>query len=174
MREVWKDIVGFEGRFKISNHGNVLSINGKYKGERLLEPHIAKDGYKRVNLRSCGKLQRERVHRIVAKHFIQQQDKSQTWINHIDGNKLNNRVDNLEWVTPARNCAHAVETGLHDLKGEKHPQVKLTEKDVELIVELRNQGLPHQLIADKIGKISRRQISDILAGKCWGWFTGLG
>lgn len=106
--EIYKKIKGFE-RYSVSNLGNVRSdISGK-----ILSQRKASNGYLRVNLRT-GKIAYEKptvvhVHRLVAEAFIPSID-GKTYVNHIDGNKQNNAVENLEWCTPQENSKHAYRT----------------------------------------------------------------
>lgn len=99
-KEIWKDITGLEGRYKISNKGRVMSI--KPGGNIIMKPYL-KDGYYRINLRDNGKIVRKKIHRLVAKEFI---DKPDLCINHKDLDKTNNTVENLEWVTSRENVIH--------------------------------------------------------------------
>lgn len=114
MEEIWKDVVGFEGRYKVSNNGKILSINSKRsKNPILLKPVYTKDGYQRVSL-SLGDRHHKRsiaVHILVAKAFIPN-PKNKPQVNHKDGNKKNNHVDNLEWSTGKENIQHAINHGL--------------------------------------------------------------
>lgn len=113
--EIWKDIPGFEGCYQVSNLGEVRSYyskNGRLTNTpRLLNGKIDKDGYKEFHLCKAGKVTYKRLHRIVAEVFVDGDSSLQ--VNHKDGNKLNNRSDNLEWVTTAENINHAHKTGLH-------------------------------------------------------------
>lgn len=111
-----------------------------------------------------------RVHVLVAEHFVEKKDPSHSWVNHIFGIKLWNYYKDIEWVTPAGNCAHAVEKGLHNLKGANHPNSKLKESDVLQIRFLYSTGLTHKQIAAKFG-INRRQAGDIINRKNWGWLN---
>ena len=115
MTEIWKDIKGYEGLYQVSNLGRVVSFYGK-NGKlthtpKLLSGKLDKDGYTEVRLCKNGNVSYKRVHRLVAEHFLHG-DKS-LQVNHKNGDKSNNRADNLEWVTPKENIIHAHKLGLH-------------------------------------------------------------
>ena len=103
--ETWKDISGFEGIYQVSNRGNVRR-NGRIKSQA-----IDHGGYCTVSLSVQSKQRTMSVHRIVATAFIPNPDGKRT-VNHKDGNKLNNSVENLEWATHSENIVHANKTGL--------------------------------------------------------------
>lgn len=99
MKEIWKDINGYESLYQVSNIGRIKSFprRGTYKDEYILNPQITKKGYYRVRL--CNKNSKAyMVHRLVAQAFIPNTD-NLPFINHKDENKKNNNVDNLEWCT---------------------------------------------------------------------------
>lgn len=98
MQEIWKDIKGFEGLYKISSNGEIYSIKRKKK----LKPILQKTGYYHVSLCKNRKIYQKRVHRIVAENFISNPLKK-PHVNHIDMDKTNNKVNNLEWVTIKEN-----------------------------------------------------------------------
>lgn len=111
MEEIFKDIAGFEGVYKVSNTGKVLSLDYKRTGKQhILSPVKHHTGYLYVHL--GGKTMRS-VHRLVAEAFLQKVD-GKNFVNHIDGNKHNNCVENLEYVTSIENIRHAIHTGLRD------------------------------------------------------------
>jgi hypothetical protein len=122
--EEWRDIDGYEGLYQISNFGKVKSVKrecvcpsalgGKGKRtvpERIRKPNIMK-GYHCISLIKEGKHKVFRIHSLVAEHFISVQPTPDYQINHIDGDKANNHVENLEWVLPIENTRHAIENGL--------------------------------------------------------------
>lgn len=131
--EVWKDIVDFPN-YQISNLGNVKSIDRYTKAkdneiihrkEFLLKGFINKKGYRQVTLYDINKKPKTmRVHRLVAEAFIQNKN-NLPQINHINGNKLDNRVDNLEWCNDIDNKHHAINNGLVDLELRKENMSKL-------------------------------------------------
>ncbi len=108
-KEVWKDIQGFEGLYEISNYGNVRSL--KFGKIKLLKPAKNKFGYYHVILCKNGQKKEYRVHRLVANAFIPN-PLNYPQINHKDENKLNNKVENLEWCNNQYNkrysCAKKV------------------------------------------------------------------
>lgn len=109
MEEIWKDIEGYEGMFRVSSYGKIYSIPRPSTKGGIRKINIDK-GYMYVNLRKDGKKGSNKfIHRLVAKHFIPNPE-NKTQVNHIDGNKLNNMVDNLEWNTPQENINHYIST----------------------------------------------------------------
>ena len=99
-REFWTEIVGYENLYSISNFGRVVSHHwGKH---RILRQRINHRGYAMVNLTKDGMMKTFRVHSLVAKHFLPNPN-GLPELNHKDENKLNNRVDNLEWCTRSYN-----------------------------------------------------------------------
>ena len=112
--ELWKDIEGYEGIYMISSLGRVKSLGraqmqgrGNYRRkERILSPSTA-DRYAIVTLCKEGKSKYSLVHRLVAKAFVPNPD-AKPYVNHIDGDVLNNKVENLEWVTNAENQNHSI------------------------------------------------------------------
>ena len=129
MQEIWKDIPNFEGLYKISNIGNIASnikISGKSK---ILKQSRSSTGYFHVQLYKDGKAYTCNVHRLVASAFIPSIE-GKPQINHKDGNKANNSVDNLEWVSASENQIHSINNGLRskspmtDRKGKDNPNSK--------------------------------------------------
>jgi len=166
-----KDVKGFEGRFIITNHGRLFSINGKWKGVHEVGNHVDQLGYKFTTLRMNPKYRQVRLHQLVAENFIPNLE-NKPQINHKDGNKLNNHYLNLEWCTISENMKHAFRIGLIDRKGEKHENAKLKNSDIPKIFKLRKQGLIMRVIGNHFG-VNRRTISDVLDGSCWSHISGL-
>ena len=112
MTEIWKDIKGYEGLYQISNFGNVMSLNyNREKRSQVLKTLTDSGGYKYVSLSKRATKTPKLIHRLVAESFIVNPD-NRPEVNHIDGDKSNNRVDNLEWCTPSENVQHAEKMGL--------------------------------------------------------------
>lgn len=108
MEEIWKDVKGYEGRYQVSNKGRIKSFlkSSRYPDEKghVIKPHIAR-GYAFSCLSKNGKAKNYLVHRLVAQAFIPNPNNLKE-INHIDENKLNNCVENLEWCTRNYNMAY--------------------------------------------------------------------
>lgn len=111
MEEIWKDIPGFEGYYQASNFGRIKSLGTitKYKPkERILKLAKSNAGYLRVHIGHHYNRRTWNVHRLIAITFIPN-PLNKKEVNHIDGDTTNNKVDNLEWVTPSENIKHSFE-----------------------------------------------------------------
>lgn len=141
-----KDVIGYEGLYKINDSGTVFSINRKI----YLKPFLNNSGYYRVNLRKNGSYKKHFVHRIVADNFIDNNE-NKNQINHINGIKTDNSVNNLEWSSRSDNQIHAYKTGLQKpSRGEINGHSLLKEKDVlEIRDLLKSEKASH--IAKKYG-----------------------
>lgn len=115
--EIWKDMIGFEGRYQVSNKGRVRSIlsnHGKYQEViKVQRPRSTTCPYLYVQLSVKDLPFHEAVHRAVAKAFVPNPN-NKPMVNHIDGDKLNNDACNLEWATCSENHQHAFTTGLRN------------------------------------------------------------
>lgn len=142
--EEWKDVLGFEGMYEISSYGRVRSLS------RMVPSVMSKTGFRRMNGRikklgnhsagykciTIGKSQTFLVHRLVARAFHANPD-NKPFVNHKDGNKANNQLENLEWSTRQENETHAYSTGLKNSTGSHNVSAKLTEADVKVILSMK-------------------------------------
>lgn len=142
MTEIWKDITNYEDNYQISNLGNVRSkdrtiyrVDGRKKtiSGQPMKLSVDIHGYYKVNLRKNNKLNTARVHKLVANHFLKR-EMGKNIVNHKDGNKLNNCVDNLEFVTLSENTLHAIYTLKKDFT-----KTKLEKK--QPIISIENNGI---------------------------------
>jgi hypothetical protein len=168
--EVFKKVIGFDN-YEISNLGR-LKVNLKYRKYRsyqykILHPSKDKDGYYRTVITSNKVKKMKNIHRLVAIAFIDNPE-NKPCVNHINGIKTDNRVENLEWCTVRENNNHAIKLGLKKpLKGINHNMVKLSECDV---LNIKNEycfgNLTQKQLAIKYD-ISQSQIHRIISGKHW-------
>ena len=174
MVESWINIEGFEGYYQVSNSGKVNSIGWDHineKGRRrvrnpvMLKPENNK-GYHRVDLRKNGFKKRILVHRLVAGAFIDNPD-NKSFVNHINGIKNDNRVENLEWCTYSENNQHAYDNKLTTpAHGENHVCAKLSLSEVLEIKERLINGEKVTKLARDF-KVSHATISNIRTEKAW-------
>ena len=140
--EIWKDVIGYEGLYQVSNLGNVRGldrkVNGKYgnianRYGRVLVPSKKKTGYLGVTFSIEKEKKYYSIHRLVAITFLPN-PKNKPQVNHKDGDKANNKLSNLEWVTQSENGLHAYKNGLCPrLAGGNARNRKLSEKPVKEI-----------------------------------------
>lgn len=171
--EIWVPVTGFESYCEVSNTGRVRTMdrvvyrNGKprtLKG-KLLTILYDQDGYPRTQLMINKKRWVKNTHRIVATMFIPNPE-NKPCINHIDGNKTNNNVSNLEWCTVAENNQHAFDIGIKKNRvGEQCNFSKLTEKDVQEIWMI-GKNMTQKEIGKMYG-VCDSTISQILKYKIW-------
>lgn len=170
---LWKNIPGYEGLYQASNDGEIKSMSrlnscGISVREKLLKPTTSKKGYKYVGLSKCGKLYSRSLHRLVALTFLENL-LSLPDVNHKDGDKLNNHVSNLEWISKEDHLKHTLTNNLQfkGSPGELNPSSKLTWENVSEIRRLRSlQILSISELAKKF-LVSDTNIKDILKNKIW-------
>jgi hypothetical protein len=171
-QEIWKDIKGYEGKYQVSSIGRVKSLqristfnNSKGLKKEIIIKTWNDEGYIRVKLSNNSVEKTYRVHRLVANEFLENPfNKSQ--VNHKNGIKTDNSVENLEWVTNSENSIHAFENNLRKSPlGSNHGNSKLNEQKV---LEIRKIGRSKSLkeIAD-IYCVDKSLISLILRNKAW-------
>lgn len=160
---MWKTIPAFGGRYEASEHGEIRhSLNKNIRKARL-----NKFGYLQMNFSrndGTGKSDTVLIHRLIALTFIPNPDNLPE-VNHIDGNKQNNNVDNLEWCDKSENQLHAHRLGLsYVYHGEKHPCAKFTNEQAKQIRKLYNEEhISQQKIADFFN-VSQSTIGRIIRG----------
>lgn len=163
--EIWIPVRGYEDQYAVSNKSRIKSlvIIGYRNSEQLMGFHKGEKGYMAVRFKDGLKA----AHRIIAIAFIPN-PKNYDQINHINGIKDDNKVENLEWCNGSQNQSHAISLGLRKLKGMNAMRRILT--DVQAI-EIYNSDLPNQELGDKYG-VSRHAIQKIKVGKNWASVTG--
>lgn len=166
MIKIFRDVYihGNKTNYLVSNKGNVKSL---YRN-KLLTQCTDKYGYKYVGIRYNNKTYQGLIHRLVAIAFIPNPEHKEQ-VNHIDGNKTNNSVINLEWATPQENMIHCYNTGLHDNRAisDKHGMNKYTIKQIKEICNLLQEN---KLSINEIAKktnVGHTTVNDIRNKKYW-------
>ena len=146
--------------YKIYNNGKIEKLSPMArKGGVFMTPSFSVNGYHRVSLMNNGKSKTFMLHRLIAEHFIDGKTKNKKYINHKDGNKINNSLENLEWCTMSFNTRHAYLNGLSKKKG------KLTISSVRTI---RESKLSYRKLADHF-KVSHTAIKKIKKDISYKW-----
>lgn len=173
--EIWKDIDGYEGIYQISTVGRVKRLERKARSGRKVSERIKKsvndsNGYKNVTLSKDGINKQVLVHRLVAQAFIPNTNNKET-VNHKNGIKDDNRLENLEWSTYSENLKHAVREGLRTpLRGTEHPRYgkvgklsKLSKRVIcvttgEVFESIREAGRKTDVSASYIGSCCKGKV----------------
>lgn len=124
MKEIWKTIGEFDN-YEVSNKGRVRNKETK----NVLRPYLSNSGYYMINLVNDKYRKNNTIHRLVAKTFIENKQNKEI-VNHIDHDKLNNQVDNLEWVTQKENCKHSIGAGRANTHTARESLSKVSKKPV--------------------------------------------
>ena len=150
--------------YTITSDGLIYSDNSGLMKTR----NRAGTNYQIINLSKLdGSKRTFRVHRLVMMAFNPVENMDELEVNHIDGNKKNNKLENLEWCTASENQIHAFKTGLNkSRRGKESNFSKLTNDDVKKVFELREKGFLQREIAEIVG-CTKSNISCILRGKSW-------
>ena len=186
--EIWKDINGYEGLYQVSNFGNVRSLDRYVIGKDGVEKHfkgkmMAKtkgtDGYCLVRLSKDCIAKTYKIHRLVMTTFKPLDDYTDMEVNHIDCDRTNNRLDNLEWTTHIDNVRHSSKKGHYSkYKGSKYPKSNFTDEQIKIIRTMYKMGWSISQIVFEIYQItssdnrmeySRKYalISNIVRYKTW-------
>ncbi len=170
VNEEWKDVKGREGMFQVSSHGRVRSLphvirhwSGSqiHRPGRLLVQSTHSGGYRIVSLRDGKK---HYVHKLVMDAFVG--DACGRDVNHIDGNKSNNALSNLEYCNRLENVRHAIASGLQDNSGERNGMHKYSASQIESAVKLVSEGHSLATAASKTG-VRARTVASVIEGRRW-------
>ena len=177
MKENWKLIRG-SNCYEVSDLGNVRSVastitrkDGKKYSLKAqpMKPFVSRNGYCIVPFKRDINAKKT-VHRLVMEAFCPVDGMDNLDVNHIDGNKQNNKLSNLEWCTKHENMSHARKIGIwkpENRKGEKHPMHTLTEKEVREIKDLLTSKKYRQYEIAEMYNVSSTTISEIKTGRKW-------
>ena len=138
-----------------------VANDGRYIKSKIVTQSLGKNGYYYVNLRCDGKTKLAYVHRIIAETYVDNPENKEQ-VNHINGDKKDNRIENLEWVTPKENTQHSIYHGMTPI-GEQAHKSKLTLKEV---ISIRSSNRSDTELANKYG-VSRAQVYRIKKGLNW-------
>lgn len=173
--DTWRDVAGYEGLYKVNSSGIIVAyervrfsggVFRRYK-EKILNQCVNSAGYKVVDLTKNGITSTKSMHRILATAFKPVPDMDKMVINHIDFNRQNNDLDNLEWCTQKYNVNHTKQNGrLNTARGEKQGRSKFNDSDVPNIVRLYNSGMKQIEIAKMYG-VHKSTISEIVTRKTY-------
>lgn len=151
-------IKGYKNLYKVTRDGHIWNIIL----DKELKQSKDSSGYFQVSLKGKQAL----VHRLVAESFISNFE-NKPEVNHKDGIKTNNNVDNLEWVTHSENIQHAYDIGLMNNQGENHPSSKLDNIQVGIIKKLLKLEILKQKYISAFFDVSRSTITDIKKNRTW-------
>jgi hypothetical protein len=173
-KEIFMDVIGYEGLYQVSNLGRVKGLpkqvkmpNGslKFYTEYIKKSCISKTGYERMTLNKNGVRRNHTIHKLVYDSFIGIKIKKHQ-INHIDGNKLNNKINNLEYITASENIKHAFRIGLKkSFLGNTHANSKIS-RDVAIKIKYDHKNLYQWQVAEKYN-VSQQLVGLIRSGKRW-------
>lgn len=177
MKEVWVDALNFEGYYQVSNLGRVKRLKRQSKNSRgnslrtLPEKILSLTNrnlkiYITVKLTVKGVTKSVQLHRLVLCSF-ETEPVGGREVNHINGNKRDNSLANLEWVTRQENVNHAIKLKLRTkIFGEQTNSNKMTSSTVKKIWKLRNKGFSYVKISEKLN-VSQKMVGDVVRGRTW-------
>lgn len=166
--EIWKPVVGYEGLYEVSNLGRIKRLAGTYGARQdrfLCLTTLDKHGYPQVGLSKQCRTQTHRIHRVVAYAFLGDPPEGRDVVNHIDHNRTNNRLTNLEWCSALENTKHMLAAGRH-IRGMRQKDAKLIDDDIPIIRYLLDRGFVLVDIA-RCFSVSITTIHRIKQGRLW-------
>lgn len=168
MTEEWADINGYEGIYQVSSLGNVRSLDRVISSgaRRKGQPMKIQNGsaYRQITLGKNNKLKTHLIHRLVAAAFLPAVEGKDV-VNHINGDKTDNRLENLEWCTYKENMEHASGTGLMSF-GDDHHTAKLTASKARAIRSLHSEGRTYASLSREYG-VSPKSIMNVVNNRTW-------
>lgn len=169
--EIWRPIPGWEGVYEASDQGNIRRIISAHGApiSRSMKPIHHNQGYRYVRLRFKGRTSVSLIHSLVMQAFVGDRPLGFD-INHIDGDKTNNTISNLEYVTRSENHIHAYRVlGRPKVRctGEKNSRAKITTKDADAIKREYGKGIKSQREIGLMFGISQAQVSSIVRNVSW-------
>lgn len=150
-----KKIVGFES-YCITKDGRVWS----FKSNKFLKPYKHPNGYFQVTLTNENRKEKKLIHRLVAESYIENHQNKE-YVNHLNGIKKDNRIENLEWSTPSENIKHAYDTNLR-----RSYVRKIDTKQIPTIMKMRNEGLSYKKISEHFS-VSPMTIHNLIKRKTY-------
>jgi hypothetical protein len=163
MEEIWKDIIGYDGLYQVSNLGNVRSLNYRSKGITKNLKFYLIDGYPSLSLTKNGKYKTFKIHRLVGVCFVENKfNKSQ--INHINGVRNDNNFKNLEWVTNKENVIHGYNVLNRQISNET--RIKISNSKLKKVIDTKNNIIFNSIIeACKYTNLTLSQLRKRLNGQ---------
>jgi hypothetical protein len=172
--EIWKDVVGYEGYYKVSNYGNIKSVtrtikqkNGRLRTweEKKMKWFLDDSGYPRIALAKHSRYKKHKVHRLVAEAFIPNPN-NYPQVNHIDSNRENFNVDNLEWCTAKQNVDHCKKSGRRH-KQKTGFENKLSRPVVAINISTGERTVfGSQKLASEILGLHQTHVNGCVTGRC--------
>lgn len=174
INKIWKPIIGYEGLYKISNYGEIKSLNyGRTKREKIMSPNKDTDGYLLISLSKEGSVKKHKIHQLVLIHFVGRKPFSEAVCRHLNGEPGDNAYFNLQWSTKSDNQKDRVRHGTistnlqtRDQRGSKNNMVRLICADIPEIRKLSLEGMS-DLDISKIYNVSKGCIYGITHNINW-------
>lgn len=169
--EEWRDVPEYEGIYQVSHFGRVKRFGGtpRCRYDRIIKPRLSNTGYLTVSLSFNSVVKQKQIHQLVMQTFVGPQPEG-VWVNHINGIKTDNRLQNLEYATPSENTQHAYDTGLRSkLYGTDNGKGFIDEETIYLIeiayrYAFDEFGFSRAVLAQTFG-VSRTTLTNIINRK---------